>query len=68
LKEFEKLWLVIVDDATEEDGSGICTTRSKLRLRAAPGVQHQIVREQDATYWIVALEDREEGIEVSYQW
>jgi len=68
LKEFEKLWLVIVDDATEEDGSGICTTRSKLRLRAAPGVQHQIVREQDATYWIVALEDGEEGIGVSYQW
>jgi len=68
LKDQEKLWLVIADDAIEVDQSVTVNTRSKLTVRAAEGVDSRFVQQQPATYWIVALDDRVEGIEVLYQW
>ncbi len=68
LKAREKLWLVIADDAIEVDQSGTVSTRSKLTVRTAEGIQTRLVQRQPATYWMVAMDDRVDGIEVVYQW
>jgi mono/diheme cytochrome c family protein len=64
----ERLWLVIADDAIEGNQSGVCSTRSKLNLRVSDGVESKTVQQQPATYWMVALDNRVEGIELVYQW
>ncbi len=67
LNEQEKLWLVIADDAIEDETLTI-STRSRLNLRVADGVDSRFVQQQTATYWMVALDDRVDGIGVVYQW
>ncbi len=62
------IWLVLADDALGADTPGVCSTRSGMTLQVSDSVAHQMLKHDERADWLIAIPNRQESIEVQYQW
>ncbi|MDZ4849931.1 MAG: cytochrome c [Pirellulaceae bacterium] len=63
-----ELWITLVDDALQVDASGVCSTRSGLKIVLPEDIEHRIYETGNESRLMIQLAVDSDCIEVRYQW